>query len=715
MTLTVNKSSAGLYDVGTNGWNFSGYEQGEGINGVDGWVTTGDTFVKVLNDVGGHFKVVQLIDTGGTEIFARNSMHDPLKNSLELYFRTSDAAKGGSVILIGDTTPDELFHVLFDTDGKIYAVHNGGNTELQVYSANTWYHLSIRYRSTIGGAYQGLAAGDAKVYIDGTEYGDYTMTAAMNVSRFGIYSNAVPANYKVYFDAVAEDGYGGYSIDDNLDIKPETDITADVRRCIITYPKEGYPTAVMEIESDAQVTVGTTIQVKDNYTSTGATNDNTQIFLGEVVQELGNYPPSYLLKASSKEMDRVREYTSPTYTKDTDGLIAQIISDGDVKFITNGALTDGADLATISLEGDKTFRRILDSCARIDGYTWYLHPDDSLYYNTGAVDTGVNVDGSDVTAKVVNSDDLDEHITRVEIRGGLKADGTQASGSADDLVAQGIYGVIIFRDTDATLNTDALCNTKAAAVLAKVEFPPKKIIVQYLDPTKGFLQPGENISLEWDEEVLDKIELGQFIIDKNVYNAITGFSMLTVSSGLIFNEKKDLLIIQENSQMIQQNASTFTEQHYRQLPYYIHPKNGYTTGTANVYWTATYMYFGKTSLTAGSYCYMATHLPSDYVDGTDILLDLDLRHNGAGEEDIDYNIVSKYGREGIATTTIANTSATFEDVTGDQITQQTLIIDGTDVLNGDVITLRLALEDQDQVDYVRLFALAIRVTVNARV
>ncbi|MCP4585300.1 hypothetical protein [Pseudoalteromonas sp.] len=560
MTFSALKSSAGTYKVGDGGYNFKDLV---GTSVPDGnWSDddAGAAVSEIIAQYTSHQFVLKMNDDDcdWRYIFADG---EQTSGTIEFYMCSIDNSVFDSMTTGGFTIRDNItdcFGMRFKNNKFEVLDNDGGGADWNAIAAgpttetNKWYHISIRWESTAG-AYQGLAEDDFKVFIDGTEYGDYNFANAGDPDRIRLMGLD---DCIIRFDAFGFDWDGTYSIGDNKTLEVDTTITSSVSKCLISFPKEGYPEADMQIESDEALTLGTTIQIKDNYTSNGVTNDNTLIFDGEVISKDGNYPPTYHLRSSAKEMDTTRQYTSATYTKDTDGLIAQIISDGDVDYITNGSLTDGADLGTISLEGDKTFRRILDDCARIDGYTWYLHPDGSLYYNTGAVDTGVDIDGSDNTGLVLSAFDMDEHVNRVEILGGFKSDGTPAKGSAEDTTSQGVYGIVKFRDTDAMLNTDALCNTKAAAILAKAEYPPQTVIIRYLDTSKGFLQSGETLSLAWDFEVLDEIIEDEYIIDDNIYNAITGESMLTVSSGLMFHEKKDLLIIQENSQMIQQNATS---------------------------------------------------------------------------------------------------------------------------------------------------------------
>ena len=145
------------------------------------------------------------------------------------------------------------------------------------------------------------------------------------------------------------------------------------------------------------------------------------------------------------------------------------------------------------------------------------------------------------------------------------------------------------------------------------------------------------------------------------------------------------------------------------------PQDGLTAGDNNVYEQGSNgrFAFGKDSKTAASFLDISYWLPSDYVDGEDCTLKIDVRHVGNAAEDIDYTIDVDYAGDG------ETWAACFDEtdswpVTADKQQFQSLTITGTNLSAEDKLRIRLYMEDQDNVDIVGYYGSKLIIPVNTR-
>ncbi len=231
---------------------------------------------------------------------------------------------------------------------------------------------------------------------------------------------------------------------------------------------------------------------------------------------------------------------------------------GDNSAIEGGGVETGTEMGSITFAGDKTIRRIIDEYATLDEFIWYLSPIGGIYYNSGGNDSGVDInEGSGIWS--VEANQLIKGINRVEILGGIQDDGTQASGSDDDLTAQGTDGIIVYKDTDASLRTDALCEAKATAILDNISDPPLEVFFSKDIDSNGYILCGENYTFAYNSTEMPEISSDQYIIYSTIIDLIREIYDTRIINGLYFREKVDKELVQENSQMIQQNSAAIAE------------------------------------------------------------------------------------------------------------------------------------------------------------
>jgi len=450
-------------------------------------------------------------------------------------------------------------------------------------SDDEWHHVSIEFNNSGGNidlrGDGNLADHFWRVYIDDVEYGDYALANNNSPDRIKLETGASGYVWG-YWDAIGYDWDGSYSIGDNRTLEYVTITESNIKKLQIHNPttlkparvkfgnknyERWYPIAVAHVHKDEAISLGTTIEVTENHTSAGSTASEV-VFKGEVVKKLVKrsliFLPQYLIFSNGKEMDD--RYPEGSYTKDTDGYISDILTN-DCDKLTEGTLSDGEDLGTFTVAGDKNFTSIIRQCAKIDGFIGYVDPANGadnadLMYNDGSTDTGIDIDESSSTLRgLLSVEDIDEHINYVMVRGGIQSDGTRAeSTAAEDSTSQDIYGIIPFYDVDTTLNTDALCTTKASAILAENEYGRKIVKLRYLDTAKGMLQHGENVTFDWDSSVKDigfDIAQDQFIIALNVFDYKSKINTLTLMSGIYYPPQSTDDIVQETSHLAMQNAA----------------------------------------------------------------------------------------------------------------------------------------------------------------
>lgn len=230
-----------------------------------------------------------------------------------------------------------------------------------------------------------------------------------------------------------------------------------------------------------------------NYTTATATSEEIVFeglitnFTEEVLQSIT------LISPAKKEIKVILPVGD--FTKDTDGLILQLIIDNN-NYITEGTLSDGGDLGTIALGGVLTEETIFDGCAKFDGFIWYFDPTGQLFYNNGTVDSGVDYTQTNALSGV-NISHVHEEYNKIKVRGGY-VDGVQVESAwQEDLESQQEFGINERIFLISFLNTVALCNTAASNILTILAKDPLRVKFTIKDTTKGYIQVGETITFEY--------------------------------------------------------------------------------------------------------------------------------------------------------------------------------------------------------------------------
>ena len=257
------------------------------------------------------------------------------------------------------------------------------------------------------------------------------------------------------------------------------------------------------------------IRFYHNYTTAGSTSEEI-VFEGIIVNfdELKRQTV-WCMSSAKRELKDVKP--EGDYTKDSDGLISQLIIDY-CNYITEGTLTDGADLGTIALGGNLNLETILDDCAEFEAWIWYLDPTGKLYFNNGTTDSTINYSQNDGLTRVRPSY-VHEEFNKIKVRGAY-VDGVQIESDwQEDLESQQLIGINEKIIDVAFLNTVALCNIAAANLLTILAKDPKKVTFSIRDIIAGLILPGETITFEYNNLGIviasDQFLIRSAVLDKN--------------------------------------------------------------------------------------------------------------------------------------------------------------------------------------------------------
>lgn len=242
------------------------------------------------------------------------------------------------------------------------------------------------------------------------------------------------------------------------------------------------------------------------------------------------------LESPAKEMDQVKP--SGSKAGRTDEIITDMNNDlNGIAYISMGTLTAGTAMGTLTLAGDKTWRTLIDNFKDIDTFTWYLTPTGELYYNNGELDTlvAIQYDGTTYFDPIEDANGyfLSSEVNQVIVRGSIGIESETEHGI--NLEDQQKNGVILLIVRDATLNTTALCNAKADAIIARTT-AITTIDCQPEIGDLGFIQPGQVFTFKFTTTDVSITE-DTFTIDRIKIEAKSEQCMIIASNGLIFELK----------------------------------------------------------------------------------------------------------------------------------------------------------------------------------
>jgi len=200
-----------------------------------------------------------------------------------------------------------------------------------------------------------------------------------------------------------------------------------------------------------------------------------------------------------------------------------------------------------ALKGDKTIRSIFDMYVDATLQTWYVDPVNEIYFNDADVDSGVDIDVNKKTMSIKGKKQI-KIIDKVILKGGY-------SGAARLYSIQG-SGSNIYRDTYGNVTDQLILDKIAGNLLTTKSENPITITIYLHDPSVGFVQPGETLSIVAGMKFSNsttEIPAGQYIIRQIKYYMVNGQYNkidLILDDGLVFHRDVEVALPQENSDLI---------------------------------------------------------------------------------------------------------------------------------------------------------------------
>ena len=187
-------------------------------------------------------------------------------------------------------------------------------------------------------------------------------------------------------------------------------------------------------------------------------------------------------------------------------------------------------MGSITYEGDKSLRTILLTLIYINNFIWALTPTGALNFNSGAVDSGVDLTETNNVWKV-RTGNQGEGMNYWKIRGAI-INGSQLEKILQNEPDQLLNGLNPLSETYAELNTQSLVNIMANARKLRTEDVSKIVNYNHYDSTLGFIQPGETKTFEYgySEPVVAQ---DQFIIYGVKYRAREGIGDYKIADELV--------------------------------------------------------------------------------------------------------------------------------------------------------------------------------------
>jgi len=155
-------------------------------------------------------------------------------------------------------------------------------------------------------------------------------------------------------------------------------------------------------------------------------------------------------------------------------------------------------------------------------------------------------------------------------------------------------------------------------------------------------------------------------------------------------------------------------QHNREItPMTLIPEQGHTAGGNNCYMSADLILFGQNSKTNNNFLFLYFKIPDDYVSGENLALYISWR-SPVGSDVVDYKIRFDYTRNGIVLNLIEIPEATWTGGGANTTNIETVNIIGTNVQAGDIITVRVLIEDANHTVLIISYGFWMIVPVNSR-
>lgn len=410
----------------------------------------------------------------------------------------------------------------YDGINLIYSILEGESDSLNYF---TTYNISTEAFVTLGRF-------DISIMLDRNTAGGF-LEKAFHDTEYKIYQlqeNSVQLHLisQPNTDAVIIGITDNYFINNDGDMWEWTNNLTYVASIQIDHKIMEAPIAKIKLKKDTfSITKGMVITIEGEYTSQSDTNTAT-IFEGKVVDFDDKLLQTVWLESSAlKELDKI--FPEGTYSGSSQSIINSLITEY-CKYISVGTLAVGIAMGSITYEGDKSLRTILLTLIYINNFIWALTPTGALNFNSGALDSGVDLTETDNVWRV-RTGNQGEGMNYWKIRGAIVG-GSQLEKILQDADDQLLNGLNPLSETYAELNSQSLVNIMAAARKTRTEDVSKIVNYKHYDPSLGFIQPGETKTFEYglSEPVVAQ---DQFIIYGIKYDARGGIGDYKIADELI--------------------------------------------------------------------------------------------------------------------------------------------------------------------------------------
>lgn len=306
------------------------------------------------------------------------------------------------------------------------------------------------------------------------------------------------------------------------------DDISNIQSVLIDHKIMEAPVSKIKLKKDVySISKGMLITIRDSYTSQSDSNTAT-IFEGKVVDFDDKLLQTIWLESPAlKELDNI--FPEGTYSGSSQSIINSLITTY-CNYITVGTLVAGIAMGSITYEGDKSLRNILLTLIYINNFIWALTPTGVFNFNSGAIDSGVDLTETDAVWKV-RTGNQGEGMNYWKIRGAIVG-GSQLEKVLQDPDDQVLNGLNPLSETYAELNTQSLVNIMANARKLRTQNTSKIVNYKHYDLTLGFIQPGETKTFEYglSEPVVAQ---DQFIIYGVKYHARQGIGDYKIADELV--------------------------------------------------------------------------------------------------------------------------------------------------------------------------------------
>jgi hypothetical protein len=176
--------------------------------------------VKVVAYIGDHNNVVGIFDdASGDWPYFYNIFETPQTyGTYEYWVRTTEASDFQGLRLYSGSIIDTNVMIDFVIDFDKFRYYDDSWHDIADCEDNKWYHIEIAFECTTGG-YRGLSQNKFKVWINGTEYGEYgywyNKPSGTSIQFMG--GGGDPISNILYVDAIGYSWDPNYNVGDNWD------------------------------------------------------------------------------------------------------------------------------------------------------------------------------------------------------------------------------------------------------------------------------------------------------------------------------------------------------------------------------------------------------------------------------------------------------------------------------------------------------------------